>query len=240
MTTARYEEITAADGGSFAAYCAVPPAGSGPGLLLFQEIFGINDNMRGLAERLAGEGYVVVVPDMFWRLEPRFERKDESGMADAFAMVQRFDPELGIADITATHAHLLSMPACSGRIGAVGFCLGGTLAFACAARSRVDGRGIDAAVSYYGSGNNDLLPLLDQVTCPIVFHYGDDDPFIPTDKIEEVARAVAGRPDAEVHRYSAGHAFSNWDAPSMYQQEAAELAWSRTLDFFAAHLGGAP
>ncbi len=238
MTTTHYEEITATDGaGSFAAYCAVPASGSGPGILLFQEIFGINDNMRGLAERLAGEGYVVLVPDMFWRLEPRFERKDESGLGEAFAMVQRFDPELGAADITATHAHLLGMSECSGRIGAVGFCLGGTLAFACAARSRVNGRDIDAAVSYYGSGNNDLLPLLDQVSCPIAFHYGDDDPFIPTEKIDEVAQAVAGRPNAEMHRYDAGHAFSNWDAPSMYQEEAAELAWGRTLAFFAAHLG---
>jgi carboxymethylenebutenolidase len=236
MTTTRYEQITAADGGAFEAYCAVPDAGSGPGILLFQEIFGINDNMRGLAERLAGEGYLVLVPDMFWRLEPRFERKDESGMADAFAMVQRFDPEHGASDITATHTHLLGMAECTGTVGAVGFCLGGTLAFACAARSRVDGRGIDAAVSYYGSGNNDLLPLLDGVSCPILFHYGADDPFIPPEKIDEVEQAIAGRPDATLHRYAAGHAFSNWDAPSMYQPEAAELAWDRTLAFFAQHL----
>jgi carboxymethylenebutenolidase len=236
MTTTRYEQITAADGGAFEAYCAVPDTGSGPGILLFQEIFGINDNMRGLAERLAGEGYLVLVPDMFWRLEPRFERKDESGMADAFAMVQRFDPEQGASDIAATHAHLLGMAECTGTVGAVGFCLGGTLAFACAARSRVDGRGIDAAVSYYGSGNNDLLPLLDGVSCPIMFHYGADDPFIPPEKIDEVEQAIAGRPDATLHRYAAGHAFSNWDAPSMYQQEAAELAWERTLAFFGQHL----
>jgi len=236
MTTTRYEQITAADGGTFEAFCAVPEGGSGPGLLLFQEIFGINDNMRGLAERLATAGYLVLVPDMFWRLEPRFERKDESGMADAFAMVQRFDPDQGAADITATHVHLLAMPECTGNVGAVGFCLGGTLTFACAARSRVDGRGIDAAVSYYGSGNNDLLPLLDQVSCPILFHYGDDDPFIPPAQIDEVEAAIAGRPDATLHRYAAGHAFSNWDAPSMYQQEAADLAWERTLSFFAEHL----
>src|SRR5687768_1915264 len=99
----RYEQVQAGDDGVFEAFCAVPDGGSGPGVLLFQEIFGINDNMRGLAERLAGEGYVTLVPDMFWRLEPRFERKDESGMADAFAMVQRFDRDKGIADIQATH-----------------------------------------------------------------------------------------------------------------------------------------
>lgn len=234
--TTRYEQVTADDGGFFEAFCAAPDGGQGPGILLFQEIFGINDNMRGLAERLAAEGYVVLVPDMFWRLEPRFERKDESGMADAFAMVQRFDPERGAADIQAAHAHLLAMSECTGTVGAVGFCLGGTLTLACAARSRVEGRGIDAAVSYYGSGNNELLGLLDDVPCPLLFHYGAEDPFIPEDKIAEVEQAIAGRPQMELHRYAAGHAFSNWDAPSMYQEAAATEAWDRTLAWFARHL----
>ena len=236
--TTRYETITAPDGaGEFAAYCAVPEGGSGPGILLFQEIFGINDNMRGLAERLAGEGYVVLVPDMFWRLEPRFERKDESGLADAFAMVQRFDFGTGVTDIQATHAHLLAMPECTGRVGAVGFCLGGGLAFAAATGSRVDGRGPDAAVCYYGSPVNDLLGEADKLECPTLFHYGNDDAFIPEEKIAEVERAVGDRPNVVIHRYEgAGHAFSNWDAPSMYQAEAADLAWSRTLEFFAREL----
>lgn len=236
MTTTRYETVTAHDGGTFAAYCALPETGSGPGILLFQEIFGINDNMRGLAERLADEGYLVLVPDMFWRIEPRFERSDESGMSDAFAMMQQFDATLGAADIQSTHAHLRAMPECIGPVGAVGFCLGGTLALACAARSRVDGTGPDAAVSYYGSGNNGLLDLLDDVTCPVLFHYGAQDPFIPEDQIAQVERAIEGRPHLSLERYEAGHAFSNWDAPSMYQPEAAALAWDRTLAFFTAHL----
>ena len=237
MTLTRYESVNAHDGGTFDAFCAVPKAGSAPGVLLFQEIFGINDNMRGLAEKLAGEGYVVLVPDMFWRIEPRFERKDESGMGDAFAMVQRFDPELGAADITSTHAHLLAMPECTGKVGAVGFCLGGTLALATAALSRVDGRGPDAAVSYYGSGNNGLLDQLDDVSCPVLFHYGEQDPFIPEEQLAEVEQAIAERDHLTLERYPAGHAFSNWDAPSMYQQESADLAWSRTLAFFGEHLG---
>ncbi len=232
----RYEPITAQTGGPFDAYCALPAEGSGPGVLLFQEIFGINDNMRGIADRLAAEGYVVLVPDMFWRLEPRFERKDESGLQDAFAMVQRFDFEEGSRDIQATHAHLLAMPECTGRVGALGFCLGGTLAFSCAARSQVDGRGIDAAVSYYGSGNLEVLPQLDQVPCPLLFHYGNDDPFIPEEHISAVEAAVEGRPGMTLHRYEAGHAFGNWDAPSMYQAEAADLAWQRTTEFLARHL----
>jgi carboxymethylenebutenolidase len=234
--TTRYETINAGADGEFVAYCSVPASGSGPGMLLFQEIFGINDNMRGLADRLAEAGYVTLVPDMFWRIEPRFERKDESGIGDAFAMVQKFDFEAAIGDIQATHAHLLAMPACTGKVGAMGFCLGGGLAFAAATRSRVDGRGPDAAVPYYGSPVNDLLGFVDQLECPTMFHYGNDDAFIPEEKIAEVEGAVAGKPDVEFHRYDAGHAFSNWDAPSMYRKEAAELAWSRTLAFLDTHL----
>ncbi len=234
--TTRYEQVSAGDDGTFDAFCAIPDNGSGPGVLLFQEIFGINDNMRGLAERFAGEGYVALVPDMFWRLEPRFERKDESGMADAFAMVQRFDRDKGITDIQAAHAHLLGMDECTGKVGAVGFCLGGTLTFACAAFSRVDGKGIDAASSYYGSGNNELLGAIDQVECPLQFHYGAEDPFIPEEQIAEVEQAIEGRPGMELHRYAAGHAFSNWDAPSMFNAEAADAAWQRTTALFARHL----
>lgn len=232
----RYESVTSVDGNRFDAYCAVPATGSGPGILLFQEIFGINDNMRGLADRLAAEGYVVLVPDMFWRIERRFERKDESGLGDAMAMVGQLDFDAVPDDIRATHAHLLGLPACNGTVGAVGFCLGGTLAFVAAATSDVDGRGIDAAVSYYGSGNNDLLGMVDQLSCPTMFHYGSADPFIPEDKIVEVEDAIAGHPHLSLHRYAAGHAFSNWDAPSMYDEAAATEAWDRTLAFFEEHL----
>ena len=236
MTTNRYETVSASDGGSFEAYCAVPDGGRGPGMLLFQEIFGINDNMRTLADRLAAEGYVTLVPDMFWRIEPRFERNDEASIGDAFAMVQQLDFAAAIGDITATHAHLLAMPECTGKVGAMGFCLGGGLAFAAATLSRVDGHGPDAAICYYGSPVNDLLVHADSLDCPTLFHYGDDDPFIPQEKIAEVETAVGDKPNVEIQRYAAGHAFSNWDAPSMYQQEAADLAWSRSLAFLSAAL----
>jgi carboxymethylenebutenolidase len=239
MTAARYERVTALDGaGSFDAYCAVPASGTGPGILLFQEIFGINDNMRGLADRLAGEGYVTLVPDMFWRIEPRFERKDESGMADAFAMVQKYDFDVAPVDINATHAHLLSMPECTGRVGAIGFCFGGALAFAAAATSRVDGKAIDAAVCYYGSAINGMLAMVGTIDCPVMYHYGEADSFIPPQNVDEVEQAVSTCPGVEFHRYAApaGHAFSNWDAPSMYHEPAAQAAWGRTVDFLASHL----
>jgi carboxymethylenebutenolidase len=229
--TTRYETVTAADGGQFEAYCAIPESGSGPGMLLFQEIFGINDNIRGLCDKLAGEGYVTLAPDMFWRIEPRFERKDESGFADAIAMVQQLDFAKAADDIKSTHEHLLGMAECTGKVGATGFCLGGALAFVAATQCKVD-----AAVPYYGSAINDMLDQTGDLDCPTMFHYGNNDPFIPEEKIAEVESAVAGKANVVFHRYDAGHAFSNWDAPSMYDKAAADLAWTRTLEFLAKNL----
>ena len=91
-------------------------------------------------------------------------------------------------------------------------------------------------MSYYGSGNNDLLGMVDQIECPVLFHYADRDAFIPAEKIAEVEAAIAGRPHLALLRYDAGHAFSNWDAPSMYDEAAATAAWARTLDFLRQHL----
>ena len=233
--TTSYESVSVGDD-RFDAYCAVPESGTGPGVLLFQEIFGINDNIRELADRLAGAGYVTLAPDMFWRIERRFERKDESGLGDGFAMVQQLDLDMAVDDIRAAHAHLLAMPECTGTIGAVGFCLGGALAFVAATRSRVDGHGIDAAVCYYGSAINDMLDRVGGLECPSMYHYGLLDAYISPDKIDEVETALQGRPGVEFHRYAAGHAFSNWDAPSMYDEAAADEAWTRTLDFFDRHL----
>jgi carboxymethylenebutenolidase len=233
--TSRYESVSVGDD-QFEAYCAIPESGSGPGVLLFQEVFGINDNIREIADRLAGAGYVTLAPDMFWRIERRFERKDESGLGDAFAIVQKLDFEKAAEDIEATHAHLVGMPECTGKVGAVGFCLGGALAFMAATRSRVDGHGIDAAVCYYGSAINDMLGLVGAMECPSMYHYGSLDAYITAEMIDQVEAAVQGRPGVEFHRYAAGHAFSNWDAPSMYNEAAAAEAWIRSQDFLARHL----
>lgn len=236
MATTRYERIEAHDGDAFDVYCALPATVPAPGVVLLQEVFGINDNMRGLAGRLAEHGYVTLVPDMFWRLQRRFESKDESGLSDGMALAQRMDMEDAVADMTSTLARLRGMQECSGKVGAVGFCLGGTLAYRFATSVRVDGRGPDAVVSYYGSGIHGMLDHAAFVECPMMFHYGDADPYITADQVAAVETALAARPDVTVHHYDAGHAFSNFDAPSLHQPEAADEAWGHTLAFLDDHL----
>ena len=236
MASSHYERIQAHDEGSFDAFCAAPNRDTSPGIILFHEIFGINANIRNIAERLASMGYLVLAPDMFWRIEPRFERNDESAIGDCIAMVKQLDWAAAGADITSTFAHLLAMRRCSGTIGGVGFCLGGTLTYIFATSSRVNNRGPDAAVCYYGSGIHQMLDQVDLIECPIMFHYGNNDPYIPEMQIAAVEAAVKGLPMATVYRYKAGHAFANWDAPSMYDKDSAELAWQRTFDLFAEYL----
>ena len=236
MITTHVERVRAHDGGVFDAFCAVPETSEAAGVLLFQEIFGVNDNIRGLAARLAEAGYLALAPDMFWRIQPGFERKDESELADCMAMVQRLDFALVAADIAAALGHLRAMPGCTGRVGGVGFCLGGTLAYLLATSARAEGRGPEAVVSYYGSGVHGMLDRADAIECPIMFHYGSRDPFIPAEQIDAVEQRVRSMPGVEFHRYDAGHAFSNWDAPSMYVESAANLAWARTVAFFDRYL----
>lgn len=236
MRAIRYERVAAHGGGTFDAFCAVPARRRGPGVLLFHEIFGVNDNIRELARLLADAGYLTLAPDLFWRIEPRFERNDESAIPDCRAMLQKLDWAAAAADITSTFAHLLTMPECGGPVGGVGFCLGGTFSYLFATTSRVSGRGPDAVVSYYGSGVNQWLDRADAIECPIMFHYGDRDPYITREQVAAVEAAVAGRPGVAFHHYDAGHAFANRDAPSMYDAEAADLAWRRTIGFLARHL----
>ncbi|MBK1785273.1 dienelactone hydrolase family protein [Prauserella cavernicola] len=238
MVATQIETITAHDGGTFDAFCALPESGRGPGIVLFQEVFGVNDNMRALASRLAEHGYVALVPDMFWRLERGFQSKDESGIAEGMELAQRLDLDVAVHDMSATLAHLRALPACTGRTGGVGFCLGGTLAYLFATSVRPDGEGPDAVVSYYGSGVHGMLDKVGDIACPVMFHYGDDDPYISGEAIGAVEAAVSGRPEITVYHYAAGHAFSNFDAPSFHDPDAADLAWGRTLAFFDDTLNG--
>jgi len=218
--------------GSFDAFLALPPAGSGPGLLLLQEIFGVNEHIRAVAEQYALDGFVVLAPDVFWQQQRRLEigyMPEDIQRGRAMAMAA--DRGALQRDLVDAVKDLRARPEVRGRgIGAIGYCMGGRLAYLAAATA-----GIDAAVAYYGGGIQDMLELAPRITCPMQFHYGALDANIPLSAVDKVRAAMAGQP-AEVWVYAnADHGFNCW-ARGSYQAASAALAHGRALQFLATAL----
>ncbi len=217
--------ITAQDGGSFNAYLAKPESGVGPGIVIVQEIFGVNAHIRSVCDRYAEEGYVAAAPDIFWRVQPGVELDyNDDGIKQGRALAMKADLGLIVKDIASTISALRAMPGASGRVGVVGFCFGGRVAFLTAARTDVD-----VAISYYGGGIDQHANEESSIKCPIMLHWGADDAGIPVGQRETVRAALAGHDRAESYVYAgAGHGF-NCDRRASYQRFAARLAQSRTL-----------
>jgi carboxymethylenebutenolidase len=231
----RVESVQVPDG-SFDMSVWLPAGGTGPGLLLIQEIYGVSDYIREVADDLAGLGYVVGAPDLFWRLEPGYQADhDEEGLKRSLAMGSRFDAEQGVADSAAALGHLAALREVDGGVGMIGFCLGGAIAYFVAAQAEPGA--VAAVVSFYGSGISDSIEALSQISAPVQFHFGGSDPYIPRDQVARVEEAVAGKPDAEIHvEENAGHAFHNRKAPMFSVPDAAARAWQRTEQFLQRHL----
>ncbi len=223
-----------AAGGSFDAFLALPPAGRGPGLLLMQEIFGVNEHIRAVAEQYALDGFVVLAPDVFWRQAPRVELGYEGeDRQRALALMQGYAaaPNDAAADIATSVAALRARAEVAGaKVGALGYCLGGRLAYMAAALTDVD-----AAVAYYGGGIHDQLHLATGITCPLQFHYAGHDDHIPPAAVARVRAAMAGKP-ADVFEYPDGHHGFNCWARASYHAPSAALAHGRTLTFLAQTL----
>jgi carboxymethylenebutenolidase len=228
------EEITipSKDGGEFMAYVARPDSGTGPGLVVIQEIFGVNQVMREITDAFAADGFVAVCPDIFWRQEPGIQLTDktEAEWERAFELFNGFNLDKGMDDLDATVEHVRGLDGCTGKVGAVGFCLGGRLAFLTATRT-----GVDAAVGYYGV-------MLDQHTdeplkAPVLLHVATEDSFVPKETQKAVHDALDGDPKATLYDYEGNeHAFARLGGEH-YDEAAAETARRRTLDFFKEHLG---
>ena len=232
MSQSRVEPVQTPDG-AFDLTVWLPEAPAGPGVLLIQEIYGVSDYIRAVAEDLAGLGYVVGAPDLFWRIQPGYQAAhDEAGLAESLTMGSQFDAGLGVADAMAALEQLRSLPEVAGGIGVVGFCLGGSIAYFLAAAARVD-----AVVSFYGSAVPGSLEALDDIGVPLLFHFGGSDPYIPRDQVAAVEQASAGRDNVEIHvEEDAGHAFHNRKAAMFYVPEPAARAWQRTEAFLRRHL----
>jgi carboxymethylenebutenolidase len=217
--------ISSHDGQQFDAYLSLPPTGRGPGLVIIQEIWGVNEHIKAVADQYAMDGYVVLAPDVFWRQQANVNLKyNEADTQKAFQLMTNLDEAHAVADLVSTANALRARPEVSGKLGAIGFCMGGRLSYQLAASGAVD-----AAVCYYGGGIQNHLDKAPKVQCPILFHYAALDGYIPATAVADVKKAFAGRANAQFHVYEGvDHGFNCWGRP-MYQQRAAALARGRTL-----------
>lgn len=225
--------ITTKDG-AFSAYVARPKAASAPAVVVIQEIFGVNQVMRDITDGLAAQGYLAICPDLFWRIEPGIDITDQSEAEwkRAFELFNAFDVDAGVKDIAATIADVRKDPGCNGKVGAVGFCLGGLLAFLTATRTDAD-----AAVSYYGVGIEGRVAEAEKLARPLLLHIAEEDQFVPKEAQKVILQALKDHPNIEIHTYPGrDHAFARVGGEH-YDEADAKLAGGRTLAFFKKTIG---
>jgi carboxymethylenebutenolidase len=218
--------------GAFGGYLAVPATGSGAGIVVIQEIFGVNRFVRAVADSYAARGYLALAPDLFWRIEPGIVLDDrvEAEKNRAFSLFPKFNADLGVKDIEAAINHLRGAEKCAS-VGAVGYCLGGLLAYLTAARTS-----IDASVGYYGVGIEDRLGEASNICKPLMLHIAEKDKFVPAAAQKTILEGLENNPHVTIHSYpEMDHAFARVGGEH-YDQANAELANSRTAAFFRQYL----
>jgi carboxymethylenebutenolidase len=227
--------IKSFDGDEFDGYLALPAIGYGPGIVVIQEIFGVNSHMRSIVDWYAAHGFVAVCPDLFWRLGRGIELTDKGDdWNKAIELYQAIDEAKAVEDAAATVDFLRRHSACSGRVGAVGFCMGGNLAYLLSVRFKPD-----CAVGYYGVSIEKSLDEAKNLTSPLMLHIAGQDKFCPPDAQAQIHAALDSDPLVTIHDYpNIDHAFAR-NGGEHYDAPAAELANLRTLEFFVTHLAGA-
>lgn len=228
-------KINSFDGGEFDAYLAMPAAGFGPGIVVLQEIFGVNQFMRDVCDWYAAHGFVAVCPDLFWRQERGVDMTDktEAEWQKAFALYQGLDEAKAVEDAAAAVEFLRRHPACSSRVGAVGFCLGGNLAWLLAARFSPD-----CAVGYYGVSIEKTLNEANGLKSPLMLHIAGRDKYCPPAAQQQIHAALDGNSLVTIHDYpEQDHAFGRLGGEH-YDAGAAELAHLRSMEFLVRHLAG--
>ncbi len=210
--------VTNDAGETFDAYVSLPPTGKGPGLLLIQEIFGVNEHIRAVADQYAADGYCVIAPDIFWRDEKRLDLNyDQAGFEKGLALLGKMNIDQIAQDLKASVATIRKHKACTGKVGSVGFCMGGLLSFVAAAEA-----GVDTAVCYYGGGIHQQLSRAKKIKCPVLFHFAEKDGYISADAVAAVRKAMAGRDNVRVVVHpGVDHGFNCWRRPSWDQVTAA-------------------
>ena len=227
-----YISITTTDG-SFQAYIARPGVFPAPAIVVIQEIFGVNADLRETCDELAAQGYFAISPDLFWRMEPGVDMSDqtEAEWKKGFSLYSAFNYETGTADIVATMEVARSLSGATGKVGLMGYCLGGLLTFITTAR-----KGADASVVYYGGGMEKHLDGANNIRNPLMVHLGEEDEYISKDAQKAIIGALRENTFARVYTYpGCSHAFARHRGKH-YDKDAAALANGRTAAFFEAHL----
>ncbi len=230
--TARMITIDTFDrNGSFQAYCAEPAGTPRAAIIVIQEIFGVNHGIRLKCDHLAADGYLAIAPDLFWRLEPGVELDPDvpAEFQQALDLMGRFDQDMGVRDIEAT-IHVARAKS-GGKVGVVGYCLGGRLAFMAAARTDAQ-----ASVGYYGVGIDGLLGEKHAIAHPVLLHIPEEDHFVDKAAQQRMHDGLDDHPKVTLFDYpSEDHGFAA-ETGKRRSADAAELADQRTASFFAAHL----
>jgi carboxymethylenebutenolidase len=225
--------IKSFDGGEFDGYLALPASGYGPGIVVLQEIFGVNDHMRNVADWYAAHGFVALCPDLFWRMERGVELTDAE-WEKAIDFYQRLDEAKAVEDSAAVLEFLRKHSACSGRVGAVGFCFGGNLAYLLSVRFKPD-----CAVGYYGVSIEKSLGEAKNLGSPLLLHIAGRDQFCPPEAQAQIHATLDSNPLVTIYDYpEMDHAFAR-PSGEHYDAAAAELANLRSLEFLVNSLAGA-
>lgn len=222
--------------GEFQAYIARPGVKRAPAVVVLHEVFGVNADMRQTCEELAAKGFIALCPDLFWRQERGvdLDTRSESDWKKGVALYTAYDRGLGVKDIADTMKAGAVLEGSSGKVGVMGYCLGGLLTFLTAARQSVD-----AAVVYHGGDTESYLDEAPSITAPMLMHLGELDEFIPPAAQARIKAALAGKPNVEVHSYpGCYHAFARHNG-AHYDAAAAAIANGRTWAFLKAHLSSA-
>lgn len=221
-------------GGAMPAYLALPEAPRGPAIVVLQEIFGVNANIRGITDDYAKRGYIAIAPDLFWRQKSGvdLDPSDPEARESAMALMKAFDQARGVDDVLAAVNYVQCLPGSTGAVGAVGYCLGGKLAYFLSMKP-----GLDAAVAYYGTGIHTALNRGAEIRCPLLLHIAKGDNLCPPEAQAAIAGAFVQSEHVTVIEHpNVGHAFARIGSPA-FDAAAAYRANEATAEFLAQRLG---
>ena len=219
--------------GAFGAYISRPKTLPAPAVVVLQELFGVNADIRKTCDELAGQGFLAVAPDLFWRQEPGVDLTvtSEPDWQHGLRLYGAYDRDAGARDVKDTLNAVAKLPGCTGRVAVLGYCLGALMVFLTAVRY-----GVDAAVAYHGGDTDKYLREIDGLRAPMLMHLAEEDEFISKAAQAEIKAALAKKPNATVYSYPGqNHAFSRHGG-AHYNAEAAALAHERTNEFLHQQL----